>query len=271
MSFAKSWGYAAVALALAASLAIAAACGDDGSADEEAVEQAVLDAVTAYNAGDADAFFAAFTDKGFAQLAEVPVEDVAEAKEEFKEFIGEEPLENPEVRDTEVDGEAATAVLRGESAGVIEVDTLSLIKEGETWKVDGIELYGESPDIPDGYAKVAIAAQEFAFGVDTDKIKGGKMAFEVENVGEQMHEVVLVSLAEGLDLQEALMSESEEEPEWIEFIARVQVDPGDAYNMVLLEDLAPARYAFVCFFPDIEDPEMTPHAFKGMTQEFTIE
>jgi hypothetical protein len=35
--------------------------------------------------------------------------------------------------------------------------------------------------------------------------------------------------------------------------------------------LEPGRYALVCFFPDTDDPEMTPHAEKGMASEFTVE
>ena len=49
-------------------------------------------------------------------------------------------------------------------------------------------------------------------------------------------------------------------------------EPGDEFNFVFAAPLAPGRYAFVCFFPDTtEGPEGTPHAFKGMATEFTVD
>jgi hypothetical protein len=68
---------------------------------------------------------------------------------------------------------------------------------------------------------------------------------------------------------EALQSQGE--PEGIEFQGFSQARSGDSYNMVLLNDLAAGHYAFVCFFPDTDDPEMTPHAFKGMVSEFDVQ
>jgi hypothetical protein len=47
--------------------------------------------------------------------------------------------------------------------------------------------------------------------------------------------------------------------------------PDQEVDVAFDAPLEPGRYALVCFFPDTDDPERTPHAFKGMLAEFTIE
>jgi hypothetical protein len=82
---------------------------------------------------------------------------------------------------------------------------------------------------------------------------------------------VLARLDEGVNLEEAL--QSPEEPEGVEVIGGVfNVEPGSSYNLVYTDELTAGRYAFVCFLPDLtEGPDGTPHAFKGMVQEFTVQ
>jgi hypothetical protein len=94
------------------------------------------------------------------------------------------------------------------------------------------------------------------------------VALALSNKGKQPHEAVLVKVAPGVNLQEALQSDGE--PEGLEFQGFSSAEPGASYNMVLLSDLSAGHYALVCFFPDLDDPQLTPHAFKGMVSEFDI-
>ncbi len=240
--------------------------------DKQAVEGVIRGTVDKYNAKDANGFFAAFTDKGLSEfLGEPgePVEDLAAAKTEFASYIGEESVKFRSAA-TKVDGDKATAEVLIESQA-IEGDKFVLVRSGNTWKIDGYEGGAVSIDVPDGYKTIDLTLKEFAFDFKTGDVKaGGKVAFALENKGKQRHEAVLLKVAPGVNLQQALQSESDEEPAGIEFQAFSQAKAGDSNNLVLLNGLAAGHYAFVCFFPDTDDPEETPHAFKGMVKEFDV-
>lgn len=258
------------ALAAVALVLLLGGCkdGDDGK-DKTEVEDAVRSLIEAYTDKDSDAFLAALTDKGLAELFGVSEEELADFKAQLPQFIGEDPPVIRSFANTEVSGETATTELESEGTGTIEIDRFHLVRVEDAWKVDGFEGFVVSPDIPDGYTVIDLPVQEFAFGLDPTQVETGKVAFKVRNVGQQPHEVPLLRLAEGVILEEALQSEGQ--PEGIEFVGRIEIQPGKESNMVLLNDLTPGRYALVCFFPDTEDPEGTPHAFKGMQMEFELE
>ena len=55
-----------------------------------------------------------------------------------------------------------------------------------------------------------------------------------------------------------------------EIVAFGAYEPGETANVVFAESLEPGRYGVFCFFPDVNDPEHTPHALKGMFAEFSI-
>ena len=110
---------------------------------------------------------------------------------------------------------------------------------------------------------------EFAFVYDPALITSGHIAFRVENVGKQPHEVALVKVPAGLDVQQALRSP--EPPPGIEDIGFILLQhTGETMNMVFTQALAPGRYLMVCFLPDTEG-DGQPHALKGMVSEFTIQ
>ena len=100
-------------------------------------------------------------------------------------------------------------------------------------------------------------------------MKSGDFGFHLSNDGEQAHEAILVELPDDGRSIEELLEDETFEPEPI--FAKVPYGPGDESDVALAEPLSAGRYGLVCFFPDTEDPEMTPHAFLGMTAEFTVE
>jgi hypothetical protein len=110
---------------------------------------------------------------------------------------------------------------------------------------------------------------EFAFALIATDVTTETIAFEAENVGEQDHEIALAKIPADADVQELL--HTEDDVPGFEFIGGAgPAEPGDTINLVLTEGLEPGRYLMVCFLPDTDDPEETPHAFKGMTAEFTL-
>jgi len=260
---------------LVASAALGGACksGDNGN-DKKAVEDAVRAMFAAYTEKDVDGFIAAFTDKGLAELFSVSEEQVADVKAQLPEFIGQVALVLRGFSNTEVTGDKATTEGETESEGVIAVDRLTLMKDGDAWKIDGYEGYAASPEIPGGYTTVEMSVNEFAFGFIRNEVSTGKIAFHVTNVGKQTHEVPLFKLPEGFDLDQAIQTQAKSGQGFggdLEIVGRVEIKPGTETNMVFLNELEPGKYALVCFFPDTEDPDQTPHALKGMKAEFELQ
>jgi hypothetical protein len=136
------------------------------------------------------------------------------------------------------------------------------------WKIDS-SLPGAVP-IPSGTRAVDIDLREFAFVYDESAVTSGNFGFSYENIGAQTHEIAVVKLVGDTTLEQALMSE-EEEPAGIEFIGVVApIEPGQSGTLVFTQPLGPGNYALVCFFPDTSSEEGIPHAFLGMTSEFTV-
>jgi hypothetical protein len=252
----------------------AAACNDDGDegdgGDDEAAIRALADAfVTAYNSADVDGFLALVTDNWLQEQADVTRE---EAPNVIGEFMGDPPIAIDEVRDIAVDGDTATLTVLGTEGTVLFETDVRLVRQNEAWLVDGEE---EVPvAIPEGTTAVALDLVEFAFDYDASTITSGSIAFDVTNSGEQDHEVAVFSADPGVDVLAALQAadENQQEPEGVEFVAfSGPYAPGDHNTVVFTEPLAAGRYVLLCFFPDTTDPEETPHAFKGMISEFTVE
>ena len=245
------------------------------TAETTEIEQAVRDAVDAYNAGDAEGFFGSMTDEGvasFLSLFGLPTDDLEAAKQEAAPFIGEDPLTIQELTVTDSSEDSATVETIAETTSILEGDRFELVRENDEWLITGLELFVVSPEIESDYTTVDVQLVEFGFVISGNAtFDAGNIAFALENAGQQPHEAFLVRVEEGVDLQEALQAEGE--PEGIEPIGGVfNVNPGDSYNMVLTNELEAGRYALVCFLPDLnEGPEGTPHAFKGMVREITIE
>jgi hypothetical protein len=255
---------------LAGLLLFGAACDDDGDGEsDEETRQELIDLVTTLattNGADAteeelDFYFAHVTD-GFVQ--DFGTESLEACRETAPECIGD-PLPNPSVEPgtVEIDGDSATLVLASDF-GTFGVD---LIREDDEWKADG--LFVPDDEIAEGTEVVDISLFEFAFDADfeSEAVASGDFAFHATNDGEQVHELVLVAIPAEGTLEELLQDESfQPEPILVKF----PYGPGEASDVALPEPLDPGRYAVVCFLPDTDDPEGTPHAFKGMASDFTV-
>ena len=115
---------------------------------------------------------------------------------------------------------------------------------------------------------VEMALTDYAFGLAAP-MTAGPHAIRVTNQAGQPHEVVLLLLAEGATGMAF--------PEWVEggmkgpppatLIGGVSaIAKGETASFPV--DLAPGKYALICFVPDAKDGK--PHFAHGMMQEFTI-
>ncbi len=266
---------AALCLGLVAFSAAFVACGDDdddGGSEED--KQELVDVTTALVSTDGadfteeqqEFYLAHITDEF---LQEFGTEDVAACEADFATCAGD-PLPNATVAldDVEIDGDNAKVSI-GTDIGPFGVD---FIKDGEEWKADG--LFVPSDEVAEGTDVVDLDMKEFAFEFDADSeaLKSGDFAFHATNTGEQVHEVVLVQLPAEGTIEELLADDSfEPDPIFVKF----GYGPDEESDIALPEPLEAGRYALVCFLPDtsegVSPEEATPHAFLGMTAEFTVE
>jgi hypothetical protein len=166
-----------------------------------------------------------------------------------------------------VDGFEVSEDPEGQSAG----SRWTFVKEGDAWLLDDIEP--RDTDGPDGAAEVDMELKDFAFEFDENDFQAGEaVSITAENTGEQPHIIVMVKVDEGVDLHEALQSESEEQPEGITTVLDYGLwNPGDSGTVFTTQDLEEGNYALICFLPDTENPEGPPHFLQGMVSEFSID
>jgi hypothetical protein len=251
---------AGAALAL---LFLAAACGGDGDGgDEKGVEATLRSLADAWNANDVDGLLALVTD-AFIQ-DEIGAGSREEAAQGLQEFIGEPPIEVNSISNIAVSGETATAEIITTEGRLVRREQASLSKEGDQWRVEDFEDLGA--EIPEGVTAVDVGMREYAFEFDGGAITNGSIAFSVTNAGSEQHVVEVLKVPEGLDVQEALLSE---EDVGIEDLGGLDpLDPGSVSTVVFSQPLEPGRYALICW---VEAADGQPHFLKGMVGGFAIE
>jgi hypothetical protein len=266
-----------VSLLVGALILSAAALGSRGGRAEAAPEddiEAVFEAVIAtWNAQDAEAFAALFSDEGLADQFDYTREEAIPALQTEMEGMG--PIASGTITDIFVTSGQATAVINLQfEAG------FSLF---EKWQLTydftaGGWLVGESEPIsrpiPDNVPVVPLELQEYAFHYDAAAIQAadGNFVFDVTNAGQEEHEVVLFEITTGgplADVVQAIAESGEEEqPEGVggfEFLGFFE--PGQDRVLIPSAPLANGRYGLICFVPA---PDGTPHALLGMVSEFSV-
>ncbi len=108
-----------------------------------------------------------------------------------------------------------------------------------------------------------MSATDYAFHIGD--VATGRTSFVLTNDGDETHEMVVVKLAAGVTLDEAIQADGEEgtvDREWATNLAA----PGGDEEAVTF-DVEPGNYALVCFMPNADG---TPHMVLGMRHEFTV-
>lgn len=287
-----------VATTLAVALALTA-CGDDdtnatdtGGASTsaapatEADEAAIIDVLTASHtaelAGDGAAFVAHWTDRGLEQYGLGTREEIlAQGLQEDRpgEVVGDP--------DITVTGDEATVAVNIESGiGLYRID-LALIRDGDSWLLDGLEFLGGSA-APPGMPVVDVRAVDFAFGFDRSQLASGNFSLDFENTGTQQHEMALFRVPDAATVAEAATalatvdgSSYEGVPTGYAAIEHLAyAEPGQNTTFTLARPLDAGHYVLVCYIPDggldpesgqPVDPQGLPHIAKGMIADFTVD
>ena len=255
-----------LALALTGLSTVALACGGggEGSAEDRQEVEDTVRTLAGYGAEDVDAFLEGVTDNVLENFFGFTRE---ECKDNAQQCVVD-PSESPSLANTKVSGDTATTEGTFSFDGDEETFLLSLVRVDGKWKLDALKNVPK--EIPGGVKKVDLELNEFAFGFNASETTDGNFAFVAKNIGKQNHQVVVFKVLEGVDLKEALQSE-EEVPGFAEIAFAGPFPPDDEGTVVFDQPLQPGRYGLACFIADREDPDRTPHAFKGMIAEFTID
>lgn len=241
-------------------------CSDDG--DTAGVEQTIRDTVAAWNAADAEALAALFTDDGlkssFSQSEEATRDEIIAG---IAENVGVPPIEITSLA-AEITDTGANAAVEWTFGPVLERLDYRLVLAGDEWLIDAEERL--AVEAPAEYAIIDVAMTEFAFTFDASPItRSGGFVLNARNNGQQPHHLIIAKVPEDANLEELLAAD---DPEGVEFIIGMPpVEPGSAVPVVIAGELEPGRYVFSCFLPDTADEAGTPHAFKGMVSELRIE
>ena len=227
------------------------------------VEAALRAAADNWNKKNVEAFLAGWTDKALQGEFD---ETRAELRNDLPMFIGEPLITVRSITNVVTTGNTASLKAELIFGTAIDTSNFTFVLEGGTWKIDS-EVHVPTP-IPAGVSTVDLRLQEFAFVYDRNAVAGGNVAFNISNVGQQMHEVLLAKLDPNLNLQQAIMNPDGPPPPGFDVLAHAGPwPPGERTTLVFTQPLAAGRYAFLCFVPDADG---TPHALKGMISEFTV-
>lgn len=130
------------------------------------------------------------------------------------------------------------------------------------------ETYEDDAASDDGSS--SYVATEFAYeGPDT--LAAGKASIEMDNKGEQSHELVMGELLDGKTIDDVNAELSKgapgKPPEWFKIVGGTGAKPGKAGT--LEADLTAGNYVLICLVPDKESKR--PHAVLGMVKAVTVE
>lgn len=115
--------------------------------------------------------------------------------------------------------------------------------------------------------QVTITAHDYAFDAP-DTLPAGLTTITLRNRGHELHHVQLVRLEGGHTLPDFLggLKAGGPPPEWAHLVGGPNT-PVPGADAAATLDLAPGRYALVCFIPSADG---APHVMKGMSRELTV-
>lgn len=120
----------------------------------------------------------------------------------------------------------------------------------------------EAPD-----TSVTVDMMDFAFSIP-DELTPGEQTWEVQNVGEQVHHMILVRIDDDRTVDDVMaFLETEDGPPPFQDVGYTAVLSPGVSNYVTF-DLQPGAYFAICFLPDYETGQ--PHFMLGMTDTFTV-
>jgi hypothetical protein len=266
-----------VALSVVAVLcaSVASACGDDGkSGDEKALERAVRDSIEAFNNGDFDTWAAGATDAGLRSVFPFTDGSPESIRSAFDSTAGTH-YDIVSIQDIVIDGDrgavttASAFSFEGSDPDVhiINASRGHYVKVDGAWKFDSYQ--NATVAVPDGVREVSVTADEFAWTFDETQLADGDIAMQVENEGDQAHQIDLRRIPDDLDL-EAWAAGSEFSLEEVPIGSTLQFEPGESRVVVFTAPLKPGRYVMSCFVADADAADGSTHFERGMYREFRV-
>jgi hypothetical protein len=242
------------------------------AAPEDDITATFEAAVAAWNAQDAEAFADLFTDAGLLNAFDLTRDELDVLEEEM---ASTGPIANATISDIFATSGQATAIVDiqfEQGFSIFEEWGFLFDFTAGGWLINHSET--ASRPIPEGVPAVQMLLDEYSFNYNAAAIQAadGNFAFQVSNVGEEEHEIVLFEITTSAplgDVVDAIAESGEDEqPEGvgaIEFLGFFT--PGTDGTAIPSAPLAQGRYGLICFIPAADG---TPHAFLGMVSEFTV-
>ncbi|WP_104525684.1 hypothetical protein [Blastococcus atacamensis] len=268
----RRWSAGSATLVLAAALA---ACGsdDDAGGDTQAADTSATDSAAA----DPAEFCEASVDVESAAAAGPPIDETtppAEAQAAMEEFGAQLTPLLERAQDTapeEVADDVTTAV-----------DTMKqALTTGDMAPMEGAEFMAADDAIDEymlaecGYEQIEATGVDYEYEGIPDSVPSGVVAVTFRNEGEELHEIGVVRINDGVDmpLAELAALPPEQSESMVQFTGAAFAHPG-ASDTVFLR-MEPGRYGAVCFVPQgtAHDAEGSgpPHLALGMLAEFQAE
>ena len=147
-------------------------------------------------------------------------------------------------------------------AAIAEIDAWEEKTCGVPHSDDTALPEGASRELDPDATRVDVHTTEYAFHVG--EVAPGRTSFVLTNDGAETHEMLIIKLAEGATLEEAMQAEGgggTVEESWTTNLAA----PGD--DEVITFDVEPGDYGLLCF---ILSADGTLHALLGMQHQFTV-
>ncbi|MGH7766109.1 MAG: hypothetical protein ACREQP_01535, partial [Candidatus Binatia bacterium] len=155
------------------------------------VEEAVRKTFLAYNRKDLPAFKNGWTDRGFQQAYERPKEKITDFG--LLSLLSFRPYTIGDFSNTAIDATTASTEVGLTYGEVQEPHRLSLVREGDRWRIDRDE---KLPDIAKNTALVAVKFQHFNLHMDRTRLAPGEVAFNISNTDTQQHEFIVKRITE---------------------------------------------------------------------------
>jgi hypothetical protein len=253
-----------------------AACGSDEDPGGESTEAGGTSAES--GGGDVAAFCEAvvgvealFGSGPAVDFETATPEEIQAALEEFGAEIEPVLAQVEETAPEEIAEDAATAAgLAREAAGSGDQ---SVLESEEFLSADAaIDEYMLAEC---GYEQLEATGVDYEYEGIPDTVTSGTVAVTFHNEGEELHEIGLVRINDGVDLsiEELLALPEEEAMSQVTFTGVAFAGPGESSTTFL--SMEPGRYAAVCFVPEgtthEHEGEGPPHFTLGMVAEFTAE
>ena len=234
------------------------------TAPTDDVEAAIRSAVEAFNAADAGAYVASFTEEGLLEGGIRPITNfssVEEAIAVIPQFIGMVQLELLGVEVQFVASTNAVADIRLRYRMLVEESRHELRLVDGNWLLHKARLL--SPEIPAGVTPVPLLLNDCEVTFGRSLAASGNIAFQAFTSGTHIQQLNFARLNTDAPLAELLRSP--QRPQGLEDLFFTVLEPNERLNLVLAEPLAQGRYAFICFVPAPGGP---PLIIEGA--EFTV-